>query len=90
MTAISRRQALALLAALPLATRVTAQVRPGPKHRVTMSSGHGFVLEPGGTLQAWHKARQSGDKAIDALGLGDNRPLEPFTLAPVPNLTGVV
>lgn len=90
MRAISRRQALALFAALPLATRVGAQVRPGAQHRVVMSFGHGFILEPGGTLQAWHKGRALAAQAIDALGLGDNRPLEPYTLVPVPKLEDVV
>lgn len=90
MTAINRRQALALLATVPLVARVRAQIRPGPKHRVVMSFGHGFLLEPGGTLQAWHKGRQLDSRAIDALGLGDNRPLEPYTLAPVAILKGVV
>jgi alpha-tubulin suppressor-like RCC1 family protein len=55
-----------------------------------MSFGHGFLLEPGGTLQAWHKARQLDSHAIDAMGLGDNRPLEPYTLIPVAGLKGVV
>lgn len=90
MTAISRRQALALLATVPLAARVGAQVRPGPTHRVAMSFGHGFLLDPDGTLHAWHKGRQLDAQAIDALGLGDNRPLEPYTLVPVSNLKGVV
>ncbi len=90
MTAITRRQVLALLASGPFAVRLGAQVRPGPTHRVVMSFGHGFLLEPGGTLHAWHKARQLAARAIDALGLGDNRPLEPYTLAAVPSLTNVV
>jgi alpha-tubulin suppressor-like RCC1 family protein len=94
MTALDRRQALTLLAALPLAVRTTAraqtQTRATAKHRVFLGAGHGLLLEPGGTLQAWHTGRQLGDTAVDALGLGDNRPLRRYTLAAVPGLTDVV
>lgn len=92
MTAIGRRQALALLAGLSFIPRAgAAQTRATASHRVVLGPLHGFLLEPGGTLQAWHIGR-SGETntAIDALGLGDNRPLAPYTLAQVPGLVDVV
>ncbi len=89
MTGISRRQALALIAALPAAARAAADTRLTPKHRVILGRGHGLLLEPGGTLQAWHTSPHRGGPAPDALGLGHNRPLAPYTLAAVPSLTNV-
>jgi alpha-tubulin suppressor-like RCC1 family protein len=90
MKPINRRQALALLTALPFAATVGAQTRLGPKHRVILGTTHGFLLEPGGTLQAWHFAARPDGLALDALGLGHNRPRAEYTLAPVPNLKNVV
>jgi hypothetical protein len=72
MTAIDRRQALALLGSLALVPRaVVAQAKATAAHRVLPGFVHGLLLEPGGTLRAWHVGR-SGEKdtAIDALGLG--------------------
>ena len=88
--AMNRRQALSLLAALPLATRVSAQTRSTAKHRVALG-GLGLLIEPGGTLKSWSAGSQTGpNPAADALGLGHNQPVDPFTLYPIPNLTGVV
>ena len=88
---MNRRQALSLLAALPLAARVSAQTRSTAKHRVALGRW-GLLIEPGGTLQSWSANGQTGDSvpAEDVLGLGHNRPVDPFTLYPIPNLTGVV
>lgn len=86
MSGMSRRQALACLAALPLAARLRAQTRLSPQHRVMLGITHGLILEPGGTLQAWHM----GAANTDALGLGHNRPRAPYTLGVVPNLKDVV
>src|SRR5687768_15732012 len=86
MSEMSRRQALAYIAALPLAARLRAQARLSPGHRVMLGTTHGLILEPGGTLQAWHM----GAANTDALGLGHNRPLASYTLAAVPNLKNVV
>lgn len=91
MTRLDRRQALALLAALPLAARAgQARIRATAGHRVFLGAGHGLLLDSAGTLQAWHTGRQLDEKAVDALGLGDNRPLRRYTLAPVPGLNDVV
>jgi alpha-tubulin suppressor-like RCC1 family protein len=88
---MNRRQAMALLAALPLATRVSAQTRSTAKHRVALGSW-GLLIEPGGTLKSW-SANGSGGEAVPAeavLGLGHDQPVDLFALYPIPNLTGVV
>ncbi len=87
---MNRRQALALLAALPLAARVSAQTRSTAKHRVALG-GWGLLIEPGGTLKSW-STNGAADPvpAEEVLGLGHNQPVDPFTLYPIPNLTGVV
>ena len=92
MSPMSRRQALALLGVLPLASRLGAQTRVGPRHRVFLGTLHGFLLEPGGVLQTWHMGapRPEDGGAPDWLGLGHNRPLAEYTLAPVPDLKDVV
>ncbi|MGE0362517.1 MAG: RCC1 domain-containing protein [Vicinamibacterales bacterium] len=91
MSGLDRRQALALLATMPLAARAArAQTRATAAHRVVLGYRHGLLLEPGGTLQAWHVERGRDATAPDALGLGHNRPLRTYTLAAVANLTDVV
>jgi alpha-tubulin suppressor-like RCC1 family protein len=82
---------MALLAALPLATRVRAQTRATAKHRVALGRW-GLLIEPGGTLKSW-SANGAGQEAVPAeavLGLGHDQPVELFTLYPIPNVTGVV
>jgi alpha-tubulin suppressor-like RCC1 family protein len=88
---MNRRQALSLLAALPLAARVSAQTRSTAKHRVALGRW-GLLIEPGGTLQSWSANGSTGDSvpAEEVLGLGHNRPVDLFTLYPIPNLTGIV
>ena len=88
---MNRRQAMALLAALPLATRVSAQTRSTAKHRVALGLW-GLLIEPGGTLKSWSANSGAGEThpAEEVLGLGHNRPVDLFTLYPIPNLTGVV
>ena len=88
---MNRRQALALLAALPLATRVSAQTRSTAKHRVALGMW-GLLIEPGGTLKSWSANSGAGEThpAEEVLGLGHNQPVDLFTLYPIPNLTGVV
>ena len=56
MTFMTRRQVLAVLGALPLASRDGAQTRVSQTRRVILGTTHGFLLEPDGTLQAWHVA----------------------------------
>lgn len=89
MTRMNRRQALTLLAALPLAAHLRAQTRLTAQHRIALGAGHGFLLEPGGSLQAWHTGAQLDGHAPGALGLGHNRPLAAYTLASVPDLRNV-
>ncbi len=90
MTFMTRRQVLAVLGALPLASRDGAQTRVSQTRRVILGTTHGFLLEPDGTLQAWHVAARPDGRAPDALGLGHNPPLAEYTLAPVPGLRNVV
>ena len=47
---MTRRQMLALLAALPMRTPLAAQTRPTPRHRVILGDSHGLLLAPDGTL----------------------------------------
>ena len=58
--AMNRRQALSLLAALPLAARVSAQTRSTAKHRVALGRW-GLLIEPGGTLKSWSANSGAGD-----------------------------
>ena len=89
---MNRRTALSLLASLPFAARLQAQTKPTVAHRVSLSQGHGFLIEPAGTLQTWVNAPGGGDgdPAPDVLGLGHNRPVFLHTLYPVPGVTNVV
>jgi alpha-tubulin suppressor-like RCC1 family protein len=88
---MTRREVLALLAALPSAARLEAQVpRPAAPRRVFLGDGHGLMLEQG-TLRAWSIwAAEGSPPAHDALGLGHNRPTDHFALQPVPGVTNVV
>lgn len=89
VTPLTRRQAIAAFLALPLGARLAAQVRPGPKHRVILGNGDGILVAPDGSLHMW--VRKPGtDTAPSSLGLGHNNPFTSFTLAAVPDLTGVV
>ena len=67
-----------------------AQTRPGPKHRVILGNSDGLLLAPDGTLQMWMRQPASDSTAASSLGLGHNRPLNPFTLVTVPGLSNVV
>ena len=90
MTVMSRRCALALLAAMPMASVVLGQT-PGPlRYRVTLNKLHGLLLAPDGTVRAWYTGLHGGPTASDALGLGHNDPLAAFTLGSVKGLTDVV
>ncbi len=88
---MNRRQALSLIAALPLAARVSAQTRSTAKHRVALGRW-GLLIEPGGTLQSWSANGSAVDSvpAEEVLGLGHGQPVDLFTLYPIPHLTGVV
>jgi alpha-tubulin suppressor-like RCC1 family protein len=89
---MTRRQLLALLAALPSAVRLGAQTRPTGKHRVVLGYGHGLLLAPDGTLQSWslNEAAMRPHEAQDALGLGHNQLGDPYVLRPVPGVSNVV
>jgi alpha-tubulin suppressor-like RCC1 family protein len=94
MTRIGRRRALALLASVPLAVRanaaLAAQTRAAAGQRISFNASHGFILEPDGTVQAWHTVQIDNPLAPDALGLGHSNPFPPHTLARVPGLSGAV
>jgi len=89
---MNRREALAMLAALPLAARLGAQTRPTPNHRVFLGPGHGLLLGPDGRLQSFsmNSGRGENAPAADYLGLGDERPVDHFALYPVAAPSGVV
>jgi alpha-tubulin suppressor-like RCC1 family protein len=89
---MNRREALALLAALPFATRLLAQTRSSAQLRFAISVTHGLLLEPGGRLWAWGKdpGQSEGQPAANALGLGHNNLVDPHTLYVVPGVAGVV
>jgi alpha-tubulin suppressor-like RCC1 family protein len=89
---MNRRQALSLMAALPWAVRVQAQTRLTAQHRFALSQTHALLLEPGGTLKVWgcNPGQAAEGPAHDALGLGHNDNVDPYTLYPVPGLTNVV
>ncbi len=88
---ISRRHALALLAAVPVAARLGAQPRSLSLRRVIPGSLHNLLLEPDGTLKVWSANRgRSAPNAEDELGLGHNNPVQIYTAYPVPGLTNIV
>jgi alpha-tubulin suppressor-like RCC1 family protein len=83
MRPITRREALSLMAVLPLAARLRAQTRPGPDHRVVLGM-HCLMLEPGGTVKVWRT-----QIAQDSFLL-PGKPLPAYTLADIPGLANVV
>ena len=89
---MNRREALAVLAALPFASRLLAQTRSSAQLRFAISVTHGLLLEPGGRLWAWGKdpGQSEGQPAANALGLGHNNPVDPHTLYAIPGLATVV
>jgi alpha-tubulin suppressor-like RCC1 family protein len=89
---MTRRQILALLAALPYAVRLEAQTRPTGKHRIALGDAHGLMLAPDGTLQSWsmNQSVVRPLEAPDALGLGHNQLGDPYVLRPVPGIRNVV
>jgi alpha-tubulin suppressor-like RCC1 family protein len=79
---VTRRDALALLAALPFAARLQAQTRSSAELRFAIATTHGLLIEPGGRLRAWGKdpGQREGQPAANALGLGHNNAVDPHTL----------
>ena len=79
---MNRREAMALLAALPLAARLGAQTRPTSTHRLFLGPGHGLLLGPDGRLQSFSMDIGRGEEmpAAEYLGLGDERPVDHFAL----------
>jgi alpha-tubulin suppressor-like RCC1 family protein len=88
---MNRREALAMLAALPLAARLRAQTRATALLRFAVSLTHGLLLEADGRVKSWARSPGQPEEspALDALGLGHERPVDPHTLYAVPGLTGV-
>jgi alpha-tubulin suppressor-like RCC1 family protein len=89
---MTRREVLALLAALPFSGRLEAQTRPTAKHRIILGSIHGLLLAPDGTLQSWslNHSVMRPHEAPDGLGLGHNELGDPYVLRPVPGVSHVV
>jgi alpha-tubulin suppressor-like RCC1 family protein len=89
---MTRRELLALLAALPYAARLEAQTRPTAKHRIALGQLHALLLAPDGTLQSWslNTGVTEPQEALPALGLGHNQLVDPYVLRPVPGVNDVV
>lgn len=91
---MTRREILALIATLPMATRLLGQTRATAQLRVAVAPTHGLLIEPTGTLKSWwNPSAGSADEEVDAhnaLGLGHNRPVYPHTLYPVVGISNVV
>lgn len=85
---ISRREALALLSALPLATSILRAQDRQAGRRVFPGATHAFILEPDGTLKAWTVLAEYGNERGD-LGLGHNTVVPAFALRAVPGLSNV-
>jgi alpha-tubulin suppressor-like RCC1 family protein len=91
---MTRREILALLGTLPLATRLTGQTRATGQLRFAVAPTHGLLIEPGGMLKSWwNPATQTADEQVEAhnaLGLGHNGQIYPHTLYPVVGISNVV
>lgn len=86
---ISRREALALLLAVPVATSFLAAQALLVRRRVFPGATHAFILEPDGTLKAWTVLAEFGNEQGE-LGLGHNTIVPPYTLRSVPGLSNVI
>lgn len=87
---ISRREALALLSAVPMATSVlSAQGGRQAERRVFPGATHAFILEPDGTLKAWTVLANFGNEQGE-LSLGHNTIVSPYALHSVPGLSNVI
>ena len=88
---MNRREALALLVAIPFVSTLRAQTRITAQYRVFHSGGHGLLLAPDGTLQSWFaRGSEEPQPASELFGLGDARQVYHHTLYPVVGLRDVV
>ena len=91
---MNRRDALSLIALLPLAAKVEGQTRATARHRLALSRTVGLLLNPDGTLNVWGSdpgaSHRTAAPAADRMGLGHNNPVDKFALYAVPNVRGVV
>lgn len=83
---MNRREALALLTALPFAARLHAQARATSQHRFFLGSSHSLLLGPDGQLQAY----SMGGSTETPLGLSDGESFDAFNLYPVATPAAVV
>lgn len=86
---ISRREALALLSAVPLATSILRAQGRQSGRRVFPGATHAFIVEPDGTLNAWTVLAEYGNERGE-LGLGHNTAVPAFALHAVPGLSNVI
>jgi len=86
---ISRREALTLLSAVPMATSVLGAQGRQAGRRVFPGATHAFILEPDGTLKAWTALAEYGNDQGE-LGLGHNTIVPPFALYSAPGLSNVI
>jgi alpha-tubulin suppressor-like RCC1 family protein len=88
---LTRRQAVSLMAVVPLAARLRGQRPPAAApnvRRIFPGRYHVLLLEPDGTLKAWSeslKPNSSGE-----LGLGHNNEMQKARAYQVPGLANVV
>jgi hypothetical protein len=89
---MNRREALALLAALPFPARLGAQTRASAQLRFAISLTHGLLLLPDGTPKSWWRTPAPADRqeaAADWTGRGRNHLTDPHTLYPLPTITNL-
>ena len=83
----SRREALGLIPALPVALRAMTQTpaRPGRTsiRRIVSSSVDSYVLEPDGRVTVWTTSKSA---KASALGFADDRAVPPYVALDVPTL----
>ena len=89
MESITRREALARLAVVPMATSVVRTKSRQAGRRVFAGFSQAFILEPDGTLKAWTALVNYGNE-IGELGLGHNTVVPPHKLYSVPGLSDVI
>lgn len=84
---ITRRTALAILSAAPVAAHAALQTPAARPRRVVLDGSRGFVRESDGSVVAW---RQGGGFRGLSLGLGHDNDVPPYIAFPVPGLSDVV
>lgn len=66
---MTRRQAMSVLLALPVAAQVTAQTRRGLRHRVILGGSESMLIGPEGLLHMWIRLGSGGSAYYSRKGL---------------------